>query len=239
MRAFSIFFLVSLATSPLSPAAGDEVKQAMADATRFSHAGEFAKALERHEWIHANALRVDPAYRGVRLSFALSNWVELGKKYPPALVSLKNIRDQDVRQLEAGAAGPDLFQDVAAINRYLDESDQTIPLFKKLAAAHPELARKSSVFVLDQFLKEKEYGLFQRYAGDFTRYLAAEIDRYDTVAKIIREKRPDETSIPGGGTLVEETLALAKLAAGQGDAALAEKLKAMTFKSLPDPRLAP
>src|SRR5687768_14091823 len=101
----------------MSYPAKDEADQALNDARALREAGEFAKALDRHEWYHANALRINPAQYGVRLSFALGDWMKLGKKYQPALASLKRLRDEGTTTIEEGKGTRALFSDVEAINK--------------------------------------------------------------------------------------------------------------------------
>jgi hypothetical protein len=62
----------------------DEARKALDDAREFSLGGKFKEALERHIWFHNQALEKEPTYYGVRLSFALSDWVALGRKHPEA-----------------------------------------------------------------------------------------------------------------------------------------------------------
>src|SRR4051812_22582627 len=66
-----------------------DVERALEDAEKFAREGKYQQALERHIWYHENALKYDQAQFGVRLSFALSDWAELGKVYPPAKVALR------------------------------------------------------------------------------------------------------------------------------------------------------
>ena len=45
-----------------------------------------------------------PSYYGVRLSFALSDWVELGTLYPKALDTLKGIRAEKTSRFSGRSA---------------------------------------------------------------------------------------------------------------------------------------
>jgi hypothetical protein len=53
----------------------DKAEQALVDARRLAQTGDYAGALEKHVWFHDNALAIRPGYYGVRLSFALADWV--------------------------------------------------------------------------------------------------------------------------------------------------------------------
>jgi hypothetical protein len=57
---------------------------ALDEARTACHSGDFARALDRYVWFFDNCLANDPAYYGVRLSYVLDEWTDLGKKYPPA-----------------------------------------------------------------------------------------------------------------------------------------------------------
>jgi tetratricopeptide (TPR) repeat protein len=111
-------------------------------------------------------LEVDPAYYGVRLSFALADWVELGKKYPPALTALRKIRDEKTSRLVAGHAERNLFHDVESINDYLNESAATVQLFKKIEAAQPDFAASIYDLADEALIAAGEYALAKRYLGD-------------------------------------------------------------------------
>ena len=45
---------------------------------------QYELALQKHVWFHEES-KSSSGMAGVRLSYAISNWVELGNKYPPAL----------------------------------------------------------------------------------------------------------------------------------------------------------
>lgn len=105
----------------------------------------------------------------MRLSFALSDWKRLGEKYPPALVSLKTIRDEGAAALAAGTATREIFHDVSSINREIGEDGLTVAIFKRLHSDHPELAKKCFRVAQDTLIEKGEIDLFLHYAGDLTR----------------------------------------------------------------------
>ena len=150
--------------------ASDPAAAAYADAKRFAKEGAFAEALERHEWFHEHALTYQPSYfYGVRLSFALSAWAELGAKYPPALASLRQIRDRDTELVRLPGSSDSLFHDVVAINRALGDNRATMILFREIEHAWPELARRRFRFISEEaFNTDGE--LFVRYTLDLVSY---------------------------------------------------------------------
>ena len=97
--------------------------------------------MQKHLWFHENALKYTPSLAGVRLSFALDYWIELGKKYPKAKEALVSIRDKNTKAFSEGNGTVALFHDVRAINDNLNERSKTVALFKMLHEKFPELAK--------------------------------------------------------------------------------------------------
>lgn len=220
------------------PAKVDDAAKALTDARQFRKDGEFAKALERHEWFHANALEINPGYYGMRLSFALSDWMVLASQYPPALESLKRVRDEGTKKLEDGQGDAGLFHDVITINGKLSEDAASIALFKKLDATQPELANKCFRMISTVLIDKGELELFDKQAGDPKVFLAREIDAYKLgVEKLSNDPRAKQGIEHFRQKLINVTLTLAKIATEKGNAALATELKETANKVVPDPRL--
>lgn len=148
------------------------------DARRDADAGRYEQALQKQIWFHEHALETAPAYYGVRLSFALEQWIELGKKYPKALDELKKIRDKDVRVLLSGKGDADLFMDVDAIDSSLNEQETTVTLFKQLDKTQPAFASSVSYRAQDALVKAGEYSLARKYLGDPQKQFASAQQAY-------------------------------------------------------------
>jgi hypothetical protein len=121
--------------------------------------GRHADALRGFIWFHHNALAEDPALRGVRLSFALADWTELGKVYPEALLALEEIRDEKAAALLRGEASLAEFRDVAAINERLESTSSTYQLYIALAKSMPDLAKSCVSNALPAIVEAKDYRL--------------------------------------------------------------------------------
>jgi hypothetical protein len=127
---------------------------------------KFEDALQKHIWFHENALKHHPSLTGVRLSFALGYWIELGEKYPKAREALVSVRDKDAKELMEGRGSFDLFHDVSAINDYLKEELTTITLFKFLHAKFPNLADQCYPVAEEHLAAMHEYELCSSYIHD-------------------------------------------------------------------------
>lgn len=230
----------ALSQMPGAPGAGDAAAHALNDAREFRKKGEFAKALERHEWFHANALQVSPAYYAIRLSYALSDWMVLANQYPLALVSLKRVRDEVTKKVEDGKGVPSDFHEVIAINDKFSEHSASIGLFKKLDATQPQLAQQCFRIISGTLIDKGELELYAKYVGDPKAYLTREIDAYQlSVTQLGKQPRGEQALAHFKKKLIAATLTLAKISKDKGDPALAAELKAMANKVVPDPLLAP
>ncbi len=234
-------FILPLAFAMLTtPASAEgEATTALKDARAFARASEFEKALERHEWYHANALNVEPSQYGVRLSFALSYWKQLGDKYPPALASLTALRDQGTQAALDGKAAPELFHDVVSINRTMKEEAKSVPLFKTLVEKQPDFAKKCFRYMDDTLVDAGELELFEKYSGDLADYLKRKIDHHVNLIRMIGARPGSERSVKSfEEKLITMTITLSDYAVKKGHADLAAKLKQMTAEVIADPRLA-
>jgi hypothetical protein len=152
--------------------------------------GRFEDALRDHLWFHEKALSVEPGIAGVRLSFALRDWIYLAEKYPLARRVLQGLRDRDTAIMVDGAgsgdndresATRDLFRDIVAINSALAEERATHDLFMRLDLQAPALARECADLALPAIAAAEDFGLARRYLGDpleRVKALADNLNRY-------------------------------------------------------------
>jgi hypothetical protein len=88
---------------------------------------QYAEALEKYIWFHDHALDTDRALVVVRLSYAISEWVDLGEVYPPARSALESVRDAKAELLAQGTYDVNLFHDVASAARFPKSLGQRRP----------------------------------------------------------------------------------------------------------------
>jgi len=146
-------------TPPENPDPQTILDEASIDA----RAMRYETALAKHVWFHENALRLNQAMVGVRLSFALSAWKELGSEYPPALEKLKSIRDALEERVKKGDDIGVGFHDLAAINRTLDEDPRTADSFRQLDSHNAKAAAIAFNYAKAALVKDKAYELYVKY----------------------------------------------------------------------------
>jgi hypothetical protein len=127
--------------------------------------GSYEEALQHYLWYFDHS-KNDASQRGVRLSFALSDWIELGQRYPKARQALIEIRDADARPFSEGAGYADLFQEIAGINHCLNDDDATLVLFKTIEQRDPPLAGQCYYFAENLLVQNAEYETCRKYMGD-------------------------------------------------------------------------
>jgi hypothetical protein len=143
-----------------------DLQKILSDATDLMNQGDYEGALQRHIWYHNHALQYDQGQTGVRLSFALSSWMELGRRYPKAKQALVEIRDRDASKLASGSGYADLFSDVSSINRELQDDDATYTLFKTIRDKDPQLAGECYFWAEDLLVAKGEYQWCYDHMGD-------------------------------------------------------------------------
>lgn len=177
-----ILFLVA---STCLAQTGSAATEALHEATRLAREGKYEEALQKHLWYHENAAKLDPSQSGVRSSFALAYWADLGKKYPKALDALKSVRDQSEARLLKGEGDWSLLYDVYAINRELGEPQGTVELFKKIDAANPAFAAEVYHGASRALVDAGEYALVGKYMQDPSAQLATAQDLFEMNRKLM------------------------------------------------------
>ena len=120
-------------------------------------------ALAKPVWFFDHALEHEEALYGVRLSFALADWEELGNAYPPAMAKLKEYRDRARKDVEEGKNAFESFHDMVGINRVLKDEAGTHEVFAALDEKKPDEARRVYDIAQPALVKVKAYKLCGKY----------------------------------------------------------------------------
>lgn len=140
-------------------------KDAFDALVQLAKAGKYQEALDKHIWFH-DASREFSGMGGVRLSYALDMWKDLGEKFPPAMESLTSLRDRYKEQLLIGKGTFSTFHDFSAINRVLNNSDDTLNVFEKIHNKYPTQAQSYYPVVEDKIIEKKRYDICSVYIID-------------------------------------------------------------------------
>jgi hypothetical protein len=220
MKAPTIKVLICLAAFFAFGNVSAEDMQSYLQKTReLAQEGEYQEALRRFIWFHEHALEYEPAMCGVRLSFALMYWNELGEVYPPADSALIEIRDKAVHQIENGQGDSALFSDVVALNRTLGEESETVLLFRNLSENQPDLARQCWGAAKEAIMNAKQYDLAAKYVSDPVEEFEKARTRYDLNTTFYHKLETSSNDFKrwNENALVEESLRLIELSLALGD----------------------
>ena len=218
--------------------------------------GKYEEALERCIWFHNHALEHRPSMAGVRLSFALYDWKELGDLYPPALEALVDMRDskeklitegKDNRTLfdnvkflfSLGDLKPDVFHDVAAINRILGEEKKTVELFEKQVESEPSNAKRYWVLSKTAIINCKRFDLLKKYKYNPTREFEKVKSEFSRKNSALYQARlnDDFSKEYDRNEFVKDSLELIEIAIALEEQGAAEEIQKQALEIIDDERL--
>jgi hypothetical protein len=200
--------------------------------------GAYEPALKAYRWFHDHALEHDPSLNGIRRSFALRYWMELGTLYPPARTELESIRDSKASALESGLNDPKWFRDVSAINEILGEPEKTGSLFSIIADQDPSLARQCFPAARGSLVITKRYSLARRFIGSPEQMLSKWLGR---INRNVSQACINQTSSSGLietaelEIYVEDVQQLFAILAGVGEVQEFEHLRSVAIEGVLDP----
>jgi hypothetical protein len=151
------------ANSDWTPPTDPDPSAVFDQARKNVQAGRFADALAQLVWFHNNALTYEPALAGVRLSYALSEWTELGERYPPALDALRQIASATAERLRGNVPRSHDLHDFASINSYLREDAATADLFAWLDEHRPEFAAEAYDIAQPALIRARRFELCTKH----------------------------------------------------------------------------
>lgn len=152
------------AASAWEPAPEASARQVLMEARKDALDGRFPAAAEKFLWFHEHVLERDRAMAGVRLSFALSDWAELARRYPPAMSQLLAVRDRALAQVDAGGLpGEMALGEVIRINAKVQAYESTRDAFARFARRDPVLAEHELLDALPALIALNEFELASRH----------------------------------------------------------------------------
>ena len=241
MRQFSLLLILITFLScerGWEPSENPDPQQILHDAQDDFKGQRYDDALEKHIWFHDHALEYSPSMYGVRLSFALSYWKQLGDVYPPALQTMIKIRDNKADLLAQGKGNRNLFHDVMALNRTLGSDSLTVALFRSLDHEHQELAGQSWSIAKNAIIEAKAYDLVRKYMDSLEDEFGDVKEVYDrNVAMYGGEGFGEDFKAYNENHFVEKTIILIDLAIALDEMKEAKAIQTDALAILNDPRL--
>ncbi len=199
------------------------------EADKLMSQGRYEESLQRHIWCFN---RLHDKYFSYLLTFGLSSWAELARRYPKAMQALIEVRDRDTQTLSNSDCDYRLFDVVAKINCLLGDDDATVALFKSIRQKDASLATLCYDDAEAALLSKGEYALCLCYIGYTTP---------SEFKSFYERGNPQKTDSEGArcfdNKLVRKTRKKIEILVGVGLKADAEKLRDAAVAVLDDERL--
>lgn len=214
----------------------EDLKQTLLDARDLAQQGAYADALGKYSWIYENAIEIDSSWYGVRNSYILGEWANLGNHYPAARVELESIRDAKTNLLKDGLLERNLFIDVASINEALKQEDDTCALFAQIAEKDRAFAQTCFSPARIALVHARQYSLarsFIKYPQETLTSLTNRLQQ-DLESNFIKNA---DYSIQMHKTLIdiyiEDVQQLLEILVGVGEKDEAERIAIIAVDSIP------
>ncbi len=151
----------------LLPGEKPNLQRVLDEAKNLMNQHQYEEALQRYLWHFNHAQEFGDGWQNaVRLTSELSDWVELGRRYPKAKQALLEIRDSKTREITEGRGYAEKFLDVQAINHELQDDGATCALFKIIRRKDQQLAGQCYYYVENLLMQQGEYTLCLDCIGD-------------------------------------------------------------------------
>ncbi len=237
MRSAYLLAVLIGSCCPWATASADDpdFQRVLNEARSLAGQGKYEEALRKHLWFHENSKNA-PGMGGVRLSFALADWIKLGEKYPKAREALVGVRDDDLRAFEAGRGTFELFHDLASIDRYLDERAKTIALFKEIRIKKPELAALCYLVAEEDLASAREYAICGEFIADATARLDQMASNREMQAKFALKGQPRMEKM-ADQAFVKSVRRLVEILVGAGRKPEAEDVRTRALVVLDNPSI--
>lgn len=158
-----LFSNVDIVVAGWEPPENPNPSNILAEAGKDAREKKYDLALNKYLWFHENALKYERSQYGVRLSFALSDWLDLAKNYAPAMTALKNTRNLACDNAKKNISIYANYNDCVSINEKLNEEHISVDTFKWLDKHHSVWAKDIYNTAQKYLILSKEYSLCGKY----------------------------------------------------------------------------
>ncbi|RXJ74067.1 hypothetical protein CS022_05345 [Veronia nyctiphanis] len=156
------------------------LEQLLDEALEDYHMEDFASAHKKYEWYFENAEKFNPHHRGVRVSFALADWVDVAKQYRPAMTCIIDIRKEALNKFNE-TKSIESFRDYSYISEYLQTGDEVLEIFFSFHSKDKELAKKLFKYAYKFLVDNKEWSICAEYMDNSSEKYDLIFHCYDIV----------------------------------------------------------
>lgn len=188
--AFEFLLVLPVARGEWTPPEKPNPDAILDEARADVRAKRYEDALAKLLWFHESALKYDDGQRGVRLSFALSEWYDLGADYAPALAKFEEVRAAARNSALEGTHAKHIqssFIDFAAMSKKLRRENDTVELFLELHKRNADDAKLVYSRAEDALVRAERFDLCGEFLDAEPR-MEQLIELYKLNMKLAKEK---------------------------------------------------
>lgn len=150
---------------------------------------KYPEALAAHQQFF-EASRSTSGMSGVRLSFALYDWIDLGKVYPPAMDALNDLSAAHRKIILEGKSDFSIFHEYKAINGVLNKNKETVETFVQVETKFPKQSERYYLVMKDILVQEEQLDVIARNANDpIYEYETIRHSREQSLSQMRKSKR--------------------------------------------------
>ncbi|MCU7937268.1 MAG: hypothetical protein KZQ99_20735 [Candidatus Thiodiazotropha sp. (ex Dulcina madagascariensis)] len=152
---------------------------------------KYSLSLEKYRWFFDNALKIKKSYYGVRLSYCLSEWADLGNSYPPALDYLIKQKELSLKTFkETKSCGQ--FHEYSRICDALDCPNEPVEVFLEIASVDKALSDKIFKFVYEELARQSQWVICREYMGNGYNQYKEILELFDACVQGGKRKGGDQ-----------------------------------------------
>ena len=125
----------------------------------------YSIALSKYQWFYKNSIEINKSFYGVRLSYCLNEWAELGEKYQPAKEALVKLKETTLSSFNE-TLSQEAFHEYSCICEYLGCSNESYEEFIPVHKENKNLATKLFTYVYEYCASNNQWELCKKYLGN-------------------------------------------------------------------------
>jgi hypothetical protein len=151
----------------------------------------YSLSLEKYRWFFDNALKIKKSYYGVRLSYCLSEWADLGNVYSPALEKLTLLKESALKEFR-NTNSHCQFHEYESICNALGCPEEPVKVFEEIAIKDKALAEKLFTYVYAELARQSKWEICREYMGNGYKQYKKILELFDACIDGGRRKGGDQ-----------------------------------------------
>jgi len=151
----------------------------------------YSLALEKYQWFYQNAIEIQESYYGVRLSYCLDEWAQLGDEYPEAKGALTKLKTTTLSEFKKTNSRR-LFHEYSSISEYLKCKSEVLDEFLMIDSTNQEQASKLFSFVYEYCASNEMWDLCAKYLGNGYKQYQRTLEMFDHMIKYSKKASSEQ-----------------------------------------------